>query len=114
MIRIENLSKDLGEFFLRDVSLEINDGEYFMVLGPTGAGKTILLETIAGIYRADSGRIFLGVGNLFQGESRVDNDIASIDVDGINIVSATLKPGSVHVSIRPEDILVLIILLLSQ
>jgi len=59
MIRIENLSKDLGEFFLRDVSLEINDGEYFMVLGPTGAGKTILLETIAGIYRADSGRIFL-------------------------------------------------------
>lgn len=278
MIRIENLSKDLGEFFLRDVSLEINDGEYFMVLGPTGAGKTILLETIAGIYRADSGRIyldeqditdipprernigmvyqdytlfpfltvednigfglksrkvskreikrrvdelanlmavfhllhrypgtlsggeqqriaiaralimepkvllldeplsaldtqtaerlrqelknvhsimntaiihvthsfeeafllgsrmavmdkgeivqvgtpnevfrkpesefaaeFLGVGNLFQGESRVDNDIASIDVGGINIVSATLKPGSVHVSIRPEDILV--------
>ena len=278
MIRIENLSKDLGEFFLRDVSLEINDGEYFMVLGPTGAGKTILLETIAGIYRADSGRIFLdeqditdipprernigmvyqdytlfpfltveenigfglksrkvskreikrrvdelanlmgvshllhrypgtlsggeqqriaiaralimepkvllldeplsaldtqtaerlrqelknvhsitnttiihvthsfeeafllgsqmavmdkgeivqvgtpnevfrkpesefaaeflGVGNLFQGESRIDNDIARIDVDGINIVSATLKPGSVHVSIRPEDILV--------
>lgn len=278
MIRIENLSKDLGEFFLRDVSLEINDGEYFMVLGPTGAGKTILLETIAGIYRADSGRIFLdeqditdipprernigmvyqdytlfpfltveenigfglksrrvskreikrrvdelanlmgvsqllhrypgtlsggeqqriaiaralimepkvllldeplsaldtqtaerlrqelknvhsitnttiihvthsfeeafllgsrmavmdkgeivqvgtpnevfrkpeskfaaeflGVGNLFQGESRVDNGIAGIDVDGINIVSATLKPGRVHVSIRPEDILV--------
>jgi len=260
------------------VSLEINDGEYFMVLGPTGAGKTILLETIAGIYRADSGRIFLdeqditdipprernigmvyqdytlfpfltveenigfglksrkvtkreikrrvdelanlmgvshllhrypgtlsggeqqriaiaralimepkvllldeplsaldtqtaerlrqelknvhsitnttiihvthsfeeafllgsrmavmdkgeivqvgtpnevfrkpesefaaeflGVGNLFQGESCVDNDIACIDVGGINIVSATLKPGSVHVSIRPEDVLV--------
>lgn len=278
MIRIENLSKDLGEFFLRDVSLEIDDGEYFMVLGPTGAGKTILLETIAGIYRADSGRIyldeqditdipprernigmvyqdytlfpfltveenigfglksrrvskreikrrvdelanlmgvfhllhrypgtlsggeqqriaiaralimepkvllldeplsaldtqtserlrqelknvhsimnttiihvthsfeeafllgnrlavmnkgeivqvgtpnevfrkpeskfaaeFLGVGNLFQGESRIDSGIACIDVDGINIVSATLKPGSIHVSIRPEDILV--------
>ncbi|MEA2031986.1 MAG: tungstate ABC transporter ATP-binding protein WtpC [Euryarchaeota archaeon] len=280
MIRIENLSKDLGEFFLRDVSLEINDGEYFMVLGPTGAGKTILLETIAGIYRADSGRIFLneqditdipprernigmvyqdytlfpfltveenigfglksrkvtkreikcrvdelanlmgvshllhrypgtlsggeqqriaiaralimepkvllldeplsaldtqtaerlrqelknvhsitettiihvthsfeeafllgsrmavmdkgeivqigtpnevfrkpeskfaaeflGVGNLFQGESRVDNDIACIDVGGIKIASTTttLKPGHVHVSIRPEDILV--------
>ena len=282
MIRIEHLSKDLGEFFLRDITLDIKDGEYFMVLGPTGAGKTILLETIAGIYRADSGRIFLdgqditdipprernigmvyqdytlfpfltveeniafglkmrkvarneikrrvdelanlmgvvhllhrypgtlsggeqqriaiaralimepkvmlldeplsaldpqtaerlrqelknihsitdttttiihvthsfeeafllgsrmaimnkgeivqvgtpnevfrkpnsefvaeflGVGNLFQGESRIDADsgIASIDVGGINIVSATLKSGSVHVSIRPEDILV--------
>jgi len=59
MIRIENISKDLGEFFLRDVTLDINEGEYFVILGPTGAGKTILLETIAGIYRPDSGRIFL-------------------------------------------------------
>jgi molybdate transport system ATP-binding protein len=278
MIRIENISKDLGEFFLRDVSLEINDGEYFMVLGPTGAGKTILLETIAGIYRPDNGRIilcgrditdipprernigivyqdyalfpfltveenigfglksrkigkreikhkvdelsnlmgvshlshrypgtlsggeqqriaiaralimepnvllldeplsaldtqtaerlrqelkkvhsimkttiihvthsfeeafllgsqmavmnkgeivqvgkpnevfrkpdsefvadFLGVGNLFQGESLINNGIAYIDIDGVKIASTTLKPGSVHVSVRPEDILV--------
>ncbi|MDY6865453.1 MAG: tungstate ABC transporter ATP-binding protein WtpC [Halobacteriota archaeon] len=59
MIRLENISKDLGEFVLRDVSLEIETGEYFMVLGPTGAGKTILLETIAGIYKPDNGRIFL-------------------------------------------------------
>ena len=59
MIRIENLSKDLGEFFLQDVSLKIKDGEYFVILGPTGAGKTILLETIAGIYHPDKGRIFL-------------------------------------------------------
>ena len=59
MIRVENISKDLGEFFLKDVSLEIADGEYFMLLGPTGAGKTILLETMAGVYRPDKGRIFL-------------------------------------------------------
>ncbi len=59
MIRIEDLSKDMGEFSLRDVNLDISEGEYFMVLGPTGAGKTILLETIAGIYTPDSGRILL-------------------------------------------------------
>ncbi|MCD6453083.1 MAG: ATP-binding cassette domain-containing protein [Dehalococcoidales bacterium] len=59
MIKIEHISKDLGEFFLKDVSLDINDGEYFMLLGPTGAGKTILLETIAGIYHPDKGRIIL-------------------------------------------------------
>ncbi len=73
MIRIENLSKDLGEFFLRDVSLEIKDGEYFMVLGPTGAGKTILLETIAGIYRPDSGRIFLDEQDITDIPSRERN-----------------------------------------
>ncbi len=59
MIEIKNISKNLGEFFLRDINFDIKDGEYFMVLGPTGAGKTILLETIAGIYRPDKGRIIM-------------------------------------------------------
>jgi len=59
VIRVDSLSKDLGEFFLKDVSLQIEKGEYFMVLGPTGAGKTILLETIAGIYTPNQGSIIL-------------------------------------------------------
>ncbi|MFA7179216.1 MAG: tungstate ABC transporter ATP-binding protein WtpC [Dehalococcoidales bacterium] len=59
MIRIENISKNLGEFCLDDVSLKVNEGEYLMILGPTGAGKTILLETLAGIYPPDKGSIFL-------------------------------------------------------
>lgn len=59
MLCIESLSLRLGEFMLRDVSLAVQPGEYFIVIGPTGAGKTILLETIAGIHRPDSGRILL-------------------------------------------------------
>ena len=59
MIRIENISKNLGEFFLNDATLDIEKGEYFVVLGPTGAGKTILLEAIAGIYSPDRGKILM-------------------------------------------------------
>ncbi|MBN1376666.1 MAG: ABC transporter ATP-binding protein [Dehalococcoidia bacterium] len=59
MVRIKNISKYLGEFFLKDISLDVADGEYLMILGPTGAGKTILLETIAGIYRPDKGKVYL-------------------------------------------------------
>ncbi len=59
MIRIENIYKNLGEFFLEDVTLDIEKGEYFVVLGPTGAGKTILLEAIAGIYAPDRGKILM-------------------------------------------------------
>ena len=59
MIEAKNISKNLGEFFLRDVSFDIKNGEYFMILGPPGAGKTILLETIAGIYRPDKGKILM-------------------------------------------------------
>ena len=57
MIRIENITKNFGDFSLKDISLDIADGEYLVILGPTGAGKTILLETIAGIYRPEKGRI---------------------------------------------------------
>jgi len=57
MIEINDLSIDLGEFHLRDIDLTVNDGEYMVVLGPTGAGKTVLVECIAGIHQPDSGTI---------------------------------------------------------
>ncbi|TAJ43563.1 tungstate ABC transporter ATP-binding protein WtpC [Methanofollis fontis] len=59
MLEIEHVSKDMGEFVLKDASLQVNDGEYLVIIGPTGAGKTILLETLAGIYPPDSGRVVL-------------------------------------------------------
>ncbi|PKP56869.1 MAG: molybdenum ABC transporter ATP-binding protein, partial [Candidatus Altiarchaeales archaeon HGW-Altiarchaeales-1] len=40
MIKIQNLSLKLGKFELKNINLEINAGEYFVILGETGAGKT--------------------------------------------------------------------------
>ena len=59
MIRIQDLCVDLGDFVLRDATLDIEEHEYFIILGPTGAGKTVLLETIAGLYPAKTGRIWV-------------------------------------------------------
>ncbi|HEC88818.1 MAG TPA: ABC transporter ATP-binding protein [Thermoplasmata archaeon] len=59
MIRIRNLCKEWKEFSLNDINLEIKKGEYFIILGPTGAGKTLLLETIAGFHYPDSGKIYI-------------------------------------------------------
>jgi len=59
MIGIRNLCVDLGDFVLDDISLTINEGEYLVILGPTGAGKTVLLESIAGLYPIKSGEIWL-------------------------------------------------------
>lgn len=42
---------------LRDVSLEVERGEFVGLIGPNGSGKTTLLRTIAGIYRPDEGEI---------------------------------------------------------
>jgi molybdate/tungstate transport system ATP-binding protein len=64
MIRIKDLSKDWKEFSLKNINLEIKKGEYFVILGPTGAGKTLLLETIAGFHFPDSGEVWIEKQNV--------------------------------------------------
>ncbi len=59
MIEVKNLSIHLGDFSLEDVNLTIGDGEYFIILGPTGAGKSVLLECIAGLHRIRKGEIWM-------------------------------------------------------
>ncbi len=59
MIEIENLSRNWKEFSL-NIDLYIEEGEYFVILGPTASGKTLLLELIAGFYHPDSGSIAIG------------------------------------------------------
>ena len=59
MISIKNLKVDLGSFLLRNINLDIKQGEYFIILGPTGAGKTVLLEAIAGLYPVLDGEIWI-------------------------------------------------------
>jgi molybdopterin-binding protein len=58
-LEIRDLTISLGDFELHSIDLEVEKGEYFVLLGPTGAGKTLLLETIAGIQPLKSGRITL-------------------------------------------------------
>ena len=58
-LKIENISKSWSEFKLKNIDLTINDGDYFIIIGPTGAGKTLLLETIMGFHKPDEGRIVL-------------------------------------------------------
>jgi len=59
MIRVDRLSRTWGDFSLKEVSLEVNGSEYFVILGPCGSGKTLLLETIAGLYPLPRGRVLI-------------------------------------------------------
>ncbi len=60
-IRIEGVTKRFGDFVaLRDISLDIPDGELTALLGPSGSGKSTLLRIIAGLETPDDGRIWLG------------------------------------------------------
>ena len=59
MLRLENLTVKLGEFQLGGVDLHVKKGEYRVVLGSTGTGKTVLLETVSGLHAPCKGKIFL-------------------------------------------------------
>lgn len=59
MLKLKDISIKLGEFRLKNINLELNKGDYYVLLGKSGVGKTVLLEIIAGLIKPDSGHIFL-------------------------------------------------------
>ena len=77
-IRVEGVTKRFGSVTaLDDVTLEVEDGEFFAVLGPPGAGKTTLLRTIVGLERPDQGDVYAGderITDVYPG----DRDIAIV------------------------------------
>ena len=58
MLELEHLQKSFdGVPVLKDISLQVEDGEIVSILGPSGCGKTTLLNMILGIVDADQGAI---------------------------------------------------------
>ncbi len=85
LLHVVGLSKRFGTLAALDgVDLEVGAGDLFCVVGPTNAGKSTLLKTIAGLHRPDAGTVVLdgrditraeprarGVGLVFQGGALV-------------------------------------------
>ncbi len=57
MLEISDLSIELEKFFLKDINLSLENGEYFVIIGKSGTGKTVFLETLAGRHDIKSGSI---------------------------------------------------------
>ena len=58
-VELQNITKIYDKTIkaLDDISFTVNDGEFFVLLGPTGAGKTTTLRSIAGLEKIDKGKI---------------------------------------------------------
>jgi ABC-type Fe3+/spermidine/putrescine transport system ATPase subunit len=63
-LSVRNISHNFGGFSIRNISFEVEDGMYFMMLGNSGAGKSVMLEMIAGLVQPASGSIFLNTEEI--------------------------------------------------
>ena len=71
MIRTQDMSFKIGSFSLTDFNVHINRGEYFVMLGPPGSGKSIFLECLCGLKRINSGSIFIDGQDVTKLEPRM-------------------------------------------
>jgi multiple sugar transport system ATP-binding protein len=77
-VRLDHITKTYGaRAALENLDLEIEDGQFFVLLGPTGAGKTTTLRLIAGLERPDSGTILINHQNV-NGWSAAARDVALV------------------------------------
>ena len=60
MIRLKDLYMDLPGFTLDHINLHVRPGEFFALMGSTGSGKTLVLETVAGLTKLDGGTVEIG------------------------------------------------------
>ncbi|WP_255190795.1 ATP-binding cassette domain-containing protein [Natronobeatus ordinarius] len=83
MIDVDSISVSYGDVsVLRDVSFDVDRGEFVGLVGPNGAGKTTLLRTISGVLTPDSG---------------------TVDVDGVGVDGLSSRASSRLVSVVPQD-----------
>lgn len=77
-IQLENITKRFGDVAaLDDVSLTVKDGEFFVLLGPTGAGKTTTLRVIAGLEKQNTGRVIFDTYSMDDAQP-ADRDVAFV------------------------------------
>ncbi|MFO1033251.1 MAG: ABC transporter ATP-binding protein [Hyphomicrobiales bacterium] len=77
-IELKDVTKRFGAHAALDgLSLQVADGEFFVLLGPTGAGKTTVLRTIAGLEQPTSGSVWIG-GEDVMNQTAAERDVALV------------------------------------
>lgn len=78
LIELKGVSKQLGTFKLKDISMELPKGYICGLIGPNGAGKTTLLHLILGLYRENAGEIRIDGQSYEEAEREIHDMIGTV------------------------------------
>lgn len=93
ILTVENLSKNLDDFSLKDISFKLPKGSIMGLVGENGAGKTSLIKSILNIYLRDQGKV-----HIFEQEFR--GDMVELKDD----IGLVLDGNFFHDNLNPRDI----------
>ena len=89
MIRCKDLNIEQGVFSLSEINFEIDKGDYVVIMGKTGCGKTTILEAICGLRKISSGEIWFN-GNEVSNFSPAKREIGYVPQDGALFKNMTI------------------------
>lgn len=90
MISVKNLCVQVGEFRLKEISFEIPQGHYGVLMGKTGSGKTTILETICGLKKVQSGEVSLNGQDMTHAKP-AEREIGYVPQEGVLFHTMTVK-----------------------
>ena len=77
-LKLDNVKKSFGKTdVIHGVSIDVNDGEFIVIVGPSGCGKSTLLRMVAGLETVTSGEVQIG-GKVVNDVEPMDRDIAMV------------------------------------
>jgi len=108
LVRFQGISKRFGQVVaIEDLSLDIEQGEFFGLLGPNGAGKTTLINVVAGLVRADAGQARVMGADVVSDYRRARRLLGVVPqelvFDPFFTVRETLRNQSGYYGIRGND-----------
>ena len=96
MIKLDKIRKLIGNFMLRDISLEIPEGYIIGLIGANGCGKTSLLHVLMGLYKPDSGNMELMGMQYVHDEAKLHDNMGVVLQERLYEDYMTLQENAVY------------------
>lgn len=96
LLQLKDISKSLGKFRIKDISLELPKGYILGLIGPNGSGKTSLIHIILGLYKANAGELLIDGMSYEDSEMEIRNLIGTVLLDELFDGGASLVENGIH------------------